>query len=179
MKEAIVVKDSIIEVESTSSSDRGDQYVGATEDFQERFEVNDSRISVFELHDYQLARDRARRETKPPSKYAYAGMVAYALNSVEDIAIEEPTSYREAVKSSDPGNWIKAMEEEMDSLIKNKTWTLVTNPGNRRLVSCKWIFKRKEGIPGAKASRFKTRLVTRGFTQKESVFFHLWLNIAP
>ncbi|KAH9697779.1 Integrase catalytic domain-containing protein [Citrus sinensis] len=171
MKEATVVKDSIIEVESTNSSDRGDQYVGATDDFQERSEVTDSRTSVFELHDYQLARDRARKETKPPSRYAYVGMVAYALNSVEDITIEEPASYREAVKSSDPRNWIKAMEEEIDSLIKKKTWTLVTNLGNESLVSCKWIFKRKEGIPGAEASRFKARLVARGFTQKEGVDF--------
>ncbi|KAH9697805.1 Integrase catalytic domain-containing protein [Citrus sinensis] len=171
IKQATVVKDSIIEVESTNSSDRGDQYVGATDDFQERSEVTDSRTSVFELHDYQLARDRARKETKPPSRYAYVGMVAYALNSVEDITIEEPASYREAVKSSDPRNWIKAMEEEIDSLIKNKTWTLVTNLGNKSLVSCKWIFKRKEGIPGAEASRFKARLVARGFTQEEGVDF--------
>ena len=59
----------------------------------------------------------------------------------------------------------------MDSLIKNKTWTLVPNPGNRRLVSYKWIFKRKEGILGAKALRFKARLVARGIIQKEGVDF--------
>ena len=98
-------------------------------------------------------------------------MIVYALNSAEEIAIEEPASYREAVKGSDNSNWIKDIEKEMDSLIKNKTWTLVPNPGNRRLVSCKWIFKRKKGIPGAEASRFKAILVARGFTQKECVDF--------
>ncbi|KAH9801638.1 hypothetical protein KPL71_001098 [Citrus sinensis] len=171
IKEAAIRKDSRIEVESSSSSDREGQDMGAPEDLQERSEVDDLRTPVTELQDYQLARDRARRETKPPSRYAYAGMIAYALNSAEEIAIEEPASYREAVKGSDSSNWIKAMEEEMDSLNKNKTWTLVQDPGNRRLVSCKWIFKRKEGIPGAEASRFKARLVARGFTQKEGVDF--------
>ena len=98
-------------------------------------------------------------------------MIAYTLNSAEDIAIEEPSSYREVVKGSDNSNWIKAMKEEIDFLIKNKTWTLVPNPGNRRLVSCKWIFKRNEGILGAETSRFKARLVARDFTQKEGVDF--------
>ncbi|KAH9743388.1 hypothetical protein KPL70_003281 [Citrus sinensis] len=141
MKEAAIRKYSRIEVESSSSSDRGGQDMGTTEDLQERSEVDDLRTSVAELQDYQLARDRARKETKPPSRYAYVGMIAYALNSAEEIAIEEPASYREAVK------------------------------GNKRLVSCKWIFKRKEGIPGAEASRFKARSVARGFTQKEGVDF--------
>ncbi|KAH9670481.1 hypothetical protein KPL70_017006 [Citrus sinensis] len=135
IKVAAVVKDSKIEVESTSTNHRGDQDMGAIEDLQQMSEVDESRTSTPELHDYQLARDRARRETKPPSRYAYAMMITYVLNSVVDIAIEEPTSYREAVKSSNKSNWIKAMDEEMDSLIKNKTWTLIPNPGNRRLVS--------------------------------------------
>ena len=39
-------------------------------------------------------------------------------------------------------------------------------------MSCKWIFKRKEGIPGAEASRFKARLVARGFIQKEDADFN-------
>ncbi|KAH9781781.1 hypothetical protein KPL71_008610 [Citrus sinensis] len=171
MKEAAIRKDSIIEVESSSSSDRGGQDMGAIEDLQERSEVDDLRNLVAKLQDYQLARDRARRETKPLSRYAYVGMIAYALNSAEEIAIEEPANYREAVKGSDNSNRIKAMEEEMDSLNKNKTWTLVQNPGNRRLVSCIWIFKRKEGIPGAEASKFKAILVARGFTQKEGMDF--------
>ena len=145
MKETAVMKDSRIEVESTSSSGRMDQDVGTTDNAQEKSEVDDTRTSVFELHDYQLVRDIVRRKTKPPSRYVYDGMIAYALNSAEDIAIEEPTNYREALKDSDNNNLIKAMEKEMDSysLNKNKTWTLIPNPGNRRLVSCKWNFKRK------------------------------------
>ena len=42
-------------------------------------------------------------------------MIAYALNSAEDITIEELTNYREVVKGSDNSKWIKAMAEEMDS----------------------------------------------------------------
>ncbi|GKB83595.1 hypothetical protein Tco_0950490 [Tanacetum coccineum] len=40
------------------------------------------------------------------------------------------------------------MEEEMDSLRKNKTWVLVDHPAGQKLVSCKCLFKIKEGIEG-------------------------------
>ncbi|CAM8944240.1 unnamed protein product [Rhodiola kirilowii] len=63
------------------------------------------------------------------------------------------------------------MNEEMDSLIKNNTWELVDRPKGQRLVGSKWIFKRKEGIPGVEKPRLKARLVAKGFTQKEGIDF--------
>ncbi|KAH9723409.1 Integrase catalytic domain-containing protein [Citrus sinensis] len=44
--------------------------------------------------------------------------------------------------------------------------------GNRKIVSCKWIFKKNEGIPGVEDSRYKARLVARGFTQNEGIDFN-------
>ncbi|KAH9762165.1 hypothetical protein KPL70_000710 [Citrus sinensis] len=120
----------------------------------------------------ELARDRERRHTRPPARYAYADMVAHALMSAEDVAIEEPNSYREAMNSKNSRKWIKAIREEIDSLVRNQTWILVPNPGNRKIVSCKWIFKKKEGILGVEDSRYKARLVARGFTQKEGIDFN-------
>nr|GEV13398.1 retrotransposon protein, putative, Ty1-copia subclass [Tanacetum cinerariifolium] len=38
------------------------------------------------------------------------------------------------------------MEEEMDSLSKNKTWELVDPPARQMLMSSKWIFKIKKGL---------------------------------
>lgn len=99
-------------------------------------------------------------------------MVAYALMSAEDVAIEEPNNYREAMNNKNSRNLIKAMREEMNSLVRNRTWTLVPNPGDMKIVSCKWIFKRNEGIPGVEDSRYKVRLVARGFTQKEGIDFN-------
>lgn len=69
----------------------------------------------------------------------------------------------------DRDKWLQAMKEEMNSLKKNGTWILVEQPKNQKLVGCRWIFKRNEGIPGVELPRYKARLVAKGFTQKERV----------
>ncbi|CAM8897326.1 unnamed protein product [Rhodiola kirilowii] len=64
------------------------------------------------------------------------------------------------------------MHDEMDSLKKNKTWEIVDRPAKTRLVGSKWIFTRKEGIPGVEPPRLKAMLVARGFIQKEGIDFN-------
>ena len=56
------------------------------------------------------------------------------------LAMDDPTSY---VKAKDKPEWEQAMTFEYDSLIKNKTWTLVPLPPGKNLVGCKWIYKTK------------------------------------
>nr|GEW41754.1 retrotransposon protein, putative, Ty1-copia subclass [Tanacetum cinerariifolium] len=41
----------------------------------------------------------------------------------------------------------------------------------QKLVTCKWLFKIKEGIEGVQKPRYKARLVARGFTQREEVIY--------
>ncbi|GKC38890.1 retrotransposon protein, putative, ty1-copia subclass, partial [Tanacetum coccineum] len=68
--------------------------------------------------------------------------------------------------------WKTAMKEEMDSLKKKKTWELVDHPVGQKLVSCKWLFKIKEGIEGVQKPRYKARLVARGFTQRAVIDYN-------
>ena len=42
--------------------------------------------------------------------------------------IEEPANFKEAKTSPQASLWMAAMEEEMESLLKNETWTLTTLP---------------------------------------------------
>lgn len=63
------------------------------------------------------------------------------------------------------------MDEELASLLKNKTWKLVRKLENKKIVDCKGFFKIKESIPGVKLRRLKTRLVATGFTQREGLDF--------
>ena len=64
------------------------------------------------------------------------------------------------------------MGEEIESLRKNQTWQLVSLPEGQKVVNCKWVFKKKEGIPGVEAPRFKARLVAKGFTQRQGIDFN-------
>ena len=41
-----------------------------------------------------------------------------------------------------------------------------------RTVGCKWVYRKKEGIPEVEAARFKARLVSKGFSQKEGIYYN-------
>lgn len=47
-------------------------------------------------------------------------MIACALISVEDIVVGELRNYSKIVKYNDSSNYIKAMSEKMDSLMRNQ-----------------------------------------------------------
>ncbi|KAG8478386.1 hypothetical protein CXB51_028195 [Gossypium anomalum] len=115
---------------------------------------------------------KTRREIKPPKKYAEADLVAYALNVAEDIdANQEPSNYSEAISCEDSEKWMFAMQEEMESLHKNKTWDLVKLPKGKKTVHYKWVFKKKEGTPGVEEPKYKARLVVKGYNQITGVDF--------
>ncbi|KAG8494480.1 hypothetical protein CXB51_011893 [Gossypium anomalum] len=121
---------------------------------------------------YSIAKNRTRREIKPPNKYAEADLVAYALNVAKDIdANQEPSNYSEAVSCEDSEKWMFSMQEEMESFHKNRTWDLVKLPKGKKTIRCKWVFKKKEGTPGVEEPRYKARLVAKGYSQIPGVDF--------
>lgn len=60
------------------------------------------------------------------------------------------------------------MKSEIESLYKNKTWTLVKKPPNRNIISTKWIFKIKKDGEG-QIIKYEARLVAKGFSQQEGM----------
>lgn len=80
------------------------------------------------LSSYQLARDRKRRVIHPPARFNDSELLVFAFTIAEQITHEEPKTYKEAINSKDKIKWLEAMEEEMLSLEKNNTWTLVDRP---------------------------------------------------
>ena len=67
---------------------------------------------------------------------------------------------------------MKAMREEMNSLQKNDNWTLVERPTDQKVIGCKWIYKLKPGIPGVEATKYKARVVAKGYSQAEGIDYH-------
>jgi len=95
--------------------------------------------------------------TRPPT-----ARIARSVNIDDE---DEPTSIQEAIRHPTRGKqWEKAILDEYNSLIKNRTWELVPRPPNRRIISCKWALKHKRDERG-RIVRLKARLVARGFSQ--------------
>nr|GEY07837.1 hypothetical protein [Tanacetum cinerariifolium] len=125
------------------------------------------------VEELQLVRDREpRKKTKPLRFRDESNMAAYAFAAAEEEDTHEPLTYQEAVVFEDSSKWKAAMKEEMDSLRKIKTWELVDHQAGQKLVSCKWLFKIKEGIEGVQKPRYKARLVNRGFTQRAGIDYN-------
>ena len=60
------------------------------------------------------------------------------------------------------------MNEEIDKIEKNKTWTLVLRPKNKNVIGTKWVFRNKLNEDG-QVSKKKARLVCKGYSQEEGV----------
>ena len=54
----------------------------------------------------------------------------------------------------------------MKSIALNGVWDLVELPNGSKPIGCKWVFKTKIES-NDQVERYKARLVTKGFSQKE------------
>ena len=61
------------------------------------------------------------------------------------------------------------MQEEMNSLHKNKTYELIELPKGKKALRNKWVFKIKKD--SEILVKYKARLVLKGFSQKHGVDF--------
>ena len=75
---------------------------------------------------------------------------SYALAVGKNLDSDDLKSYKDAIQSKEASEWLIAMNEERQSLMKP--------------IGCKWMFKKKGGIPDVEPSRFKARLVAKGFS---------------
>ncbi|GJX82283.1 retrotransposon protein, putative, ty1-copia subclass [Tanacetum coccineum] len=99
-------------------------------------------------------------------------MMAYAFAIAEEKDTHEPITFHEAINSSEKDEWVRAMKEEMSSLKENHTLELVDQQPGQKMVSCKWLYKIKEGIEGVQKPRYKARLVAHGFTQRVGIDYN-------
>ena len=81
--------------------------------------------------------------------------------------IGEPMNYKQA---KDKAEWVEAMNEEYNSIMKNQTWELTELPEDKTPIGCKWLFKYKLKLDGS-IERFKARPVAKGYTQNKGIVF--------
>ena len=113
-----------------------------------------------------------RFRSKRPSecKHLLASWDAEPEDEFKDV--HDPlSSCKEAITGPEADQWQLAMQEEMDSLAKNGTWTMERNTGGQRVVDNRWVFKRKLDDDG-NTTRYKARMVARGFSQVKGVDYN-------
>jgi hypothetical protein len=93
------------------------------------------------------------------------------IASADPLEPYEPRTYRQAVGGGDAKQWEQSMEEEVNSLKENNTWTLVNRPNDRAVLTGKWVYKHKRG-PNGEILRYKSRWVVRGFEQREGLDYN-------
>lgn len=81
---------------------------------------------------------------------------------------DEPSTYIEAMSSSDAPFWKEAINSEIESILQNNTWELTNLPPGNKAIGCKWVFRKKLKLDGS-IDKYKARLVAKGFTQKKGI----------
>jgi hypothetical protein len=76
---------------------------------------------------------RKSKKIRPPSKKLIDHLV-YNIMTLESRVENEPKNYAEVCKNKE---LVKGMENELESIEKNKTWTLVDPPLGCKPVKCK------------------------------------------
>ena len=89
--------------------------------------------------------------------------------SLNDLTV--PSTYKEAIQSSEATEWIRASEEEVESHSINGTWDLQIPPPGRKILPSRWVYTTKLG-PDGEISRYKARWVGKGFCQIEGIDYN-------
>ena len=153
-----------VEFQTTSAKPVEDQQTDHEVDVGEE-EVSNEEPQ--QQQDLPIAIRRLRREIRKPARFE--DMVAYAFSVVEEGISQ---TFLEAISSPDKEKWKKAMDEEMQSLVKNHTWKLATLPKGKKEIGYKWVYAQKEGFPSKNDVRYKARLVAKGYAQKEGIDYN-------
>ncbi|CAI7851415.1 unnamed protein product [Closterium sp. NIES-54] len=85
-------------------------------------------------------------------------------------AVPEPKTLAEALSGTDAEKWKQSVKEEYESLLENETWELCELPPGKKAISSKLIFRHKYG-PDGELTRYKSRLVAKGFQQTKGKDF--------
>nr|GEX34613.1 hypothetical protein [Tanacetum cinerariifolium] len=83
------------------------------------------------------------------------------------VSRTEPKNIKEAMADS---AWIKSMQEELYQFDRLDVWELVDRPLCKNVIKMKWLWKNKHDEENT-VIRNKSRLVAKGYAQKEGVDF--------
>ncbi|GJY40570.1 retrovirus-related pol polyprotein from transposon TNT 1-94 [Tanacetum coccineum] len=141
----------------TGSSSRLDDKVVQDKRQRDDNDLQDERQDQTDEEEVEPRRSKRARNEK-----------SFGPDFVSFMVENEPTSYREAVTSSEGQQWREAIKSEIESILQNHTWELVDLPPGCKPLGYKWIFKKKMKADGT-VDKYKARVVIQGFRQREGL----------
>ncbi|GJT85640.1 retrovirus-related pol polyprotein from transposon TNT 1-94 [Tanacetum coccineum] len=102
--------------------------------------------------------NRTRRQLETDGE-----MCMFALT----VSRTEPKNIKEAMADS---AWIESMQEELHQFDRLDVWELVDRPLCKNVINLKWLWKNKRDEENT-VIRNKSRLVAKGYAQKEGIDF--------
>lgn len=155
--------------ENHSESDESEVSI-STADFSDSFgDLSDQEEEPEPVEAIQEVPRRSNRVTagRLPRHFADFEMGDDYADDYALLVNDDPKSYKEAMRSTDAPRWKAAIQEELNSIKANRTWTVTSLPPTRKAVGSKWVFRTKKSSDGQ--TQYKARLVAQGFTQKYGV----------
>lgn len=90
------------------------------------------------------------------------------VSDEQELCSEEIT-YQEATEGTEKDKWHQAMSNEIQAFKENNAWEIINRNEADRVVQCRWVFKKK--LEKDNSTRYRARLVAKGFTQQKGVDF--------
>lgn len=155
LKKTEVISYVVLETETTQDKSKSSDASGIKHSYDTHVEEVESDSDEGEnsedhtsIHgSYNIARDRPRREIVPPAKFGDYDLAAFALIAAVEVSLDEPRDYQEAMRSKESKLWGGGMDDQMESMRPNKTWRLVKRFEDRKVIGCKWVYRKKPWIP--------------------------------
>jgi Reverse transcriptase (RNA-dependent DNA polymerase) len=113
-------------------------------------------LKVYAKRKTRVPNDTVSKKTRP---------IEDLYNATQALLVADPESFEEAVTREE---WMGAMKEEINSIEKNKTWSLVEMPRGKNIIGVKWIFRTKVGSDG-EIIKYKASLVAKGYKQQQGI----------
>ena len=115
------------------------------------------------------ASNRPQRNRRSPA-YLNDYEVEFHMACISEVQGEDsPRNFQSIAGQNDEAEWRTAIKNKLQSMEENKTWEIVKRTPGMRLLTSRWVFRKKSEADGS--LRFKARLVARGFLQREGIDF--------
>lgn len=136
-----------------------------SDDDDEENDSHEQTNEIIEEEEGPILRRSTRQSTTPKYLDDY---VLFAEEEGEYLLMSVNNEPRDFYEAEECKEWMLACEDEITSIIKNGTWTLVDLPQGAKAIGLKWVVKLKRNFNGS-INKHKARLVAKGYVQSYGV----------